>query len=162
MSLKLIIFYRKQRKKKRARAKKAAIANNANEANGEAAPGTDSDESKTNYLSFKHWKQWIAIKTSIKRDEGIQLEDCKVEETALVHPEPGPRRVIIRTKVTTDDQQVTKADMYIYENTCLLIRVSSFGIGILLEMSNNSTLFVGCILVLVVQNLILFGKNVSH
>ena len=119
MSLKLIIFYRKQRKKKRARAKKAAIANNANEANGEAAPGTDSDESKTNYLSFKHWKQWIAIKTSIKRDEGIQLEDCKVEETALVHPEPGPRRVIIRTKVTTDDQQVTKADMYISENTCL-------------------------------------------
>ena len=110
MSLKLIIFYRKQRKKKRARAKKAAIANNANEANGEA-PGTDSDESKTNYLSFKHWKQWIAMKTSINRDEGIQLEDCKVEETALVHPEPGPRRVIIRTKVTTDDQQVTTADM---------------------------------------------------
>ena len=146
MSLKLIIFYRKQRKKKRARAKKAAIANNANEANGEA-PGTDSDESKTNYLSFKHWKQWIAMKTSIKRDEGIQLEDCKVEETALVHPEPGPRRVIIRTKVTTEDQQVTKADMYIYENTCLLMSGSSFGIGTSLEMSNNSALFVGCILV---------------
>ena len=104
------MFYRKQRKKKRARAKKATIAKNANEANGtEAALGSNSDESKTNYLSFKHWKQWIAMKTSnIKRgDEGIQLEDCKpVEETALVHTEPGPRRVIIRTKVTTDDQQV--------------------------------------------------------